>query len=51
MRVTTAFLRLGQRLFMRQGQLRLPNALNPLPQRQLPHLAEKAFRDIWEEDD
>ena len=50
MRFSTAFLRLGQRLFMRNGRLNLPKLLNPLPQRQLPHLAKKSFREMWQED-
>jgi L-lactate dehydrogenase complex protein LldF len=51
MRFSTAFLRLGQRLFMRNGRLQLPNPLNPLPQRQLPHLAKKSCRDLWQEEE
>jgi hypothetical protein len=50
MRFSTAFLRLGQKLFMRNGRLQLPKALNPLPQRQLPHLAQKSFRDMWRDE-
>jgi L-lactate dehydrogenase complex protein LldF len=50
MRFSTAFLRLGQRLFMRNGRLQLPRILNPLPQRTLPHLAKKPFREMWQEE-
>lgn len=49
MGATTVLLRFGQRLFMRNGRLTLPKAINPLPQRQLPHLAKKPFRDLWKE--
>jgi L-lactate dehydrogenase complex protein LldF len=50
MRFSTAFLRLGQRFFMRNGRLHLPKAINPLPQRHLPHLVKKPFRDVWKEE-
>ncbi|MFZ0548034.1 MAG: LutB/LldF family L-lactate oxidation iron-sulfur protein [Candidatus Promineifilaceae bacterium] len=50
MRLSTAFLRFGQRFFMRNGRLTLPKPINPLPQRQLPHLAPKPFRDQWKEE-
>jgi L-lactate dehydrogenase complex protein LldF len=49
MRLTTAVLRLLQRPFIRNGQLRLPARLNPTPGRQLPHLAKTPFRDLWKE--
>lgn len=51
MRLTTAVLRFGQRFFMRNGRLNLPQPLNPLPQRNLPHLAKKPFRDLWQDMD
>jgi hypothetical protein len=50
MRFSTAFLRLGQRFFMRNGRLHLPKPINPLPQRHLPHLVKKPFRDVWKEE-
>ncbi len=50
MRFSAILLRLGQRLFMRNGRLNLPKSLNPLPQRQLPHLAKKSFREMWGEE-
>jgi L-lactate dehydrogenase complex protein LldF len=49
MLLSTSLMRLGQRVFIRNGRLQLPNRLNPTPQRQLPHLAKKSFRELWED--
>ncbi|MGB3715954.1 MAG: LutB/LldF family L-lactate oxidation iron-sulfur protein [Candidatus Promineifilaceae bacterium] len=48
-RLTTAVLRVLQRPFIRDGRLQLPGRINPTPGRQLPHLAEKPFREIWKD--
>jgi L-lactate dehydrogenase complex protein LldF len=49
MQLSTAALRLLQRPITRRGKLRLPDRLNPMPDRQLPSLAHKPFRDIWKD--
>ncbi len=43
----TGVLRLLQRPLMRDGLLRVPRALNPAGDRQLPALAERSFHDVW----
>ena len=49
LRLTTATLRILQRPFVRNNQLKIPDRLNPTPGRQLPSLAPKPFRDLWKE--
>lgn len=44
--LTTAFLRLGQRLVMNEGQL--PGWLAPAGARQLPPLAPQSFSQLWQ---
>jgi L-lactate dehydrogenase complex protein LldF len=51
LKLATAVLRLLQRPFARDRRLRLPVSLNPLGRRQPPSLANKAFRDLWKEND
>ena len=49
MRLVSAILRVLQRPFVRGGGLRLPGRLHPTGQRDLPSLAPRPFRDIWDE--
>jgi L-lactate dehydrogenase complex protein LldF len=49
MDLTTGTLRLLQRPFAQEGQLKLPNKLNPLGRRKPPALAKKPFRKMWNE--
>jgi L-lactate dehydrogenase complex protein LldF len=51
MNFTTALLRLFQRPFARDGQLYLPQWLNPLGERRPPSLAKKPFRELWQDND
>jgi L-lactate dehydrogenase complex protein LldF len=39
--------RIGQQPLAKNGQLRLPTALNPVADRQLPALAPRPFRKLW----
>ncbi len=43
----TAIGRWGQRPLLQNGQLDLPQNLNPAGDRKLPSLAQKSFRDLW----
>ncbi len=43
----TAMGRWGQRPLLQNGRLTLPASLNPVGERQLPHLAAKSFRELW----
>ena len=48
MRVTTKLLRLAQKPLQKEGRLNLPARLNPAKGRQLPALAPKSFREMWD---
>ncbi|MDX1613606.1 MAG: lactate utilization protein B [Candidatus Promineifilaceae bacterium] len=49
LRWTSRLLRLLQRPFAREGHLRLPGSLSSAAGRPLPALAEKSFRQLWQE--
>jgi L-lactate dehydrogenase complex protein LldF len=49
MRLVTATLRVLQRPFVRKGGLRLPGRLHPSGRRNLPNLAPRPFRDLWDD--
>ena len=44
----TGVMRVAQRAFVRKGVLNLPDWLNPAAGRQLPHLAKRSFRQMWQ---
>ena len=46
--VARSLLALVQRPFLKGGQVRLPGPLHPTGARDLPSLARKPFRDLWE---
>jgi hypothetical protein len=48
-RVLTGLARVFQRPIARRGSLRVPRRLNPVGDRQLPALAKRSFRDMWDE--
>ncbi|MCZ6633461.1 MAG: LutB/LldF family L-lactate oxidation iron-sulfur protein [bacterium] len=48
MRFVTGVMRVAQRAFVRKGVLNLPDWLNPAAGRQLPHLAKRSFRKMWQ---
>ncbi len=48
LRWASGLLRLLQRPFARHGRLRLPGGLHPAGKRDLPALAAKPFREIWQ---
>ncbi len=48
-RLVTAFLRVFQRPFARSGRIRLPGRLHPTGRRDLPSLAPRPFRDLWDD--
>lgn len=45
--LVTGMGRLGQRPWQQNGQLNLPENLNPAGERKLPSLAQKSFRQLW----
>jgi hypothetical protein len=45
----TNLLRFFQRPLAKDGSIRLPARLNPAGPRQLPALARKSFRDMWQD--
>lgn len=45
--LVTGMGRLGQRPWQENGQLNLPENLNPAGERKLPSLAQKSFRQLW----
>lgn len=49
MRLVRGMVAKGQRLFAREGRVRLPGRLHPAGERDLPALAPRAFRDWWRE--
>ena len=49
MKAATGLGRIGQRLFLRDGKLALPAVLHPAPGRELPSLASKSFRQMWQD--
>lgn len=44
----TGVMRVAQRAFVRKGVLNLPDWLNPAAGRQLPPLAKRSFRQMWQ---
>jgi len=51
LRFVAGALRLLQRPLVGNGRLRLPRRLNPAGERQLPALAKKSFREMWEDEE
>ena len=49
LRLGRGALALGQKPFVRNGQIRLPAALNPARERDLPSFAPRSFHQLWEE--
>ena len=49
LKTATGLGRIGQKLFLRDGKLALPPALHPAPGRDLPALAPKSFRQMWQD--
>ncbi len=49
MRSVTKIMRWGQRPLAKNGKLKLPARFHPAKERQLPALAEKSFRQMWED--
>lgn len=49
LRWSAAVLRWVQRPLVKNDRLRLPHRLNPAGKRQLPGLAPKSFRELWQE--
>ncbi|NLF65968.1 MAG: iron-sulfur cluster-binding protein [Chloroflexi bacterium] len=49
LRLGRGALALGQKPLVRNGQIRLPAALNPARERDLPSFAPRSFHQLWEE--
>src|SRR5690606_8513144 len=49
LRLGRGALALGQKPFVRNGQIRLPAALNLAGERDLPAFAPRSFHQLWEE--
>jgi hypothetical protein len=48
-RALTGLARIVQRPLVREGRLRLPRRLNPAQERDLPGLAARSFRSMWDD--